>query len=121
MKKIKSVNIIIIIFIVLIAIVLGMVILSKGNNSNNQKFETYKSLDQYNIDFDGKIEISGFSKTEEGSIQVITNTKDLHRVKIKGTYSGNYFFTITDKSGREYKFEYHYDKKSKEVLLNEVK
>ena len=119
MKKLKSVNIIIIIFIVLIAIVLGIVILSKGNN--NKEFETYKSLDQYGIKFDGKIKISSFSKTDEGSIEVITNTKDLHRVKIKGTYSGNYFFTITDKSGREYNFEYHYDKKSKEVLLNEVK
>lgn len=92
-----------------------------NSNFNNKAFETYQTLDQYNIDFDGKLEITNFSKNEDGSVEMIANTKNLHSIKMKGTYTGNYFFTIKDKSGKEYKFEYHYDKKTKSVVLNEVK
>ena len=96
----------------------GYILYYKG--VGNKEFEVYNTLDQY-VDAEGKLKITNFSKTEDGSVEIIANSKDLHSVKMKGTKTGKYFFIMEDENGNKYKFEFHYDEKSKSVVLNQVK
>lgn len=105
---------------ILVGIFIGITLILNSDVNNNE-FETYQTLDQYVDSFSGKLKITNFSKTDEGSVEIVANTKDLHSIKLKGTKTGKYFFIIIDEDGKKYKFEYHYDKESKSVTLNILK
>ena len=92
-------------------------IILKGGIVTN-KYETYKTLDSYGIDFVGKINVSYFSGTDKDDVEVITSTEEIHSIKIKCQENRKYVFTITDESKKEYTFEYYYDDASKSIVLN---
>lgn len=86
----------------------------------NAEYETYKTLDNYGIDFVGKIEVTSFSGTAQGNVEVITSTDEIHSIKVCGIENGKYNFTVTDENEMEYSFEYYYDKEAKTIVLNKI-
>ena len=96
--------------------VAGYIVLKGGINT--PVYETYKTLDNYDIKFEGKIYISSYDENTKGRVEVVTSTDDVHSIKISGRENEKYTFTIKDESNKEYKFEYYYDKDEKSVILN---
>ena len=96
--------------------VAGYIVLKGGINT--PVYETYKTLDNYDIKFEGKIYISSYDENTKGRGEVVTSTDDVHSIKISGRENEKYTFTIKDESNKEYKFEYYYDKDEKTVILN---
>ena len=96
----------------------GLIIVQ--GNILNPKYETYRTLDQFGINFEGSIEVSSFSGTAQGDVEVVSASGDVHSVKIEGHKNGKYEFSITDESEKEYSFEYHYDENTKSVELNRL-
>lgn len=96
--------------------VAGYIVLKGGINT--PVYETYKTLDNYDIKFEGKIYISSYDENTKGRVEVVTSTDDVHSIKISGRENEKYTFTIKDESNKEYKFEYYYDKDEKTVILN---
>lgn len=95
--------------------VAGYIILKGGINT--PVYETYRTLDNYDIKFEGKIYISSYDENTKGRVEVVTSTDDVHSIKISGRTNEKYNFTIKDESNNEYKFEYYYDKDEKSVIL----
>lgn len=95
--------------------VAGYIILKGGINT--PVYETYRTLDNYDIKFEGKIYISSYGENTKGRVAVVTSTDDVHSIKISGRTNEKYNFTIKDESNNEYKFEYYYDKDEKSVIL----
>lgn len=83
------------------------------------KYETYKLLEEYNLDLEDNAYISSFTVkgSSDGNVDLIKG--DNYTVKISGTQKGKYEFTITDDIN-EYEFEYYYDKDKKTVILNKI-
>lgn len=96
--------------------VAGYIILKGGINT--PVYETYRTLDNYDIKFEGKIYISSYDENTKGRVEVVTSTDDVHSIKISGRTNEKYTFTIKDESNNEYSFEYYYDKDEKSVILN---
>ena len=96
--------------------VAGYIVLKGGINT--PVYETYKTLDNYDIKLEGKISISSYDENTKGRVEVITSTDDVHSIKISGRENEKYTFSIKDESNKEYKFEYYYDKDEKSVILN---
>jgi hypothetical protein len=96
--------------------VAGYIVLKGGINT--PVYETYKTLDNYDIKFEGKIYISSYDENTKGRVEGVTSTDDEHSIKISGRENEKYTFTIKDESNKEYKFEYYYDKDEKSVILN---
>lgn len=86
----------------------------------NQEFETYRTLDDYNITFEGKIYISFYSGTSKGFVEVVSSTDEIHSVKVNGRKRGKYKFDISDDSENTYSFEYYYDKDENTVILKRI-
>lgn len=82
------------------------------------EFETYKVLDDYGINLVGRMKVSSYSGTAKGNVQVINGDENIHSVKLNGRRNGKYNFTVTDKEGNKYSFEYYYDKDSESIVLN---
>ena len=85
---------------------------------NNNEYDAYRTIDNYDINFVGELRVTYFSGTAQGDVQVVSSTDDLHSVKLNGRKNGKYEFDLTDESETEYSFEYHYDEESKSVVLN---
>lgn len=84
----------------------------------DSEYETYKTLDNYEINFVGKIEVIYYSGTARGYVEIVTSTDEIHSIKINGRQNGKYKFKIADEADNEYSFEYYYDEDSKSVVLN---
>ena len=101
----------------IVVIFTAVFIILKGGIINSE-FEIYKTLDDYHINFVGKIEVTSFSGTAQGDVEVVTSTDEIHSIRVNGRKNAKYEFTITDESEREYTFEYYYDKNSESIVLN---
>lgn len=102
-----------------ITVIISFIILIFINGGvANSKYETYKTIDNYGINFVGNIEISSFSGNTDGKAEVITSTDEIHSIKINGNKKDKYEFILKDESGKEYKFEYYYDENQDTVILN---
>ena len=108
-----------IISIILVLLISSIYILFMGGITN-QEYEAYRTLDDYNITFEGEMYVSYFSGTAKGNVEVVSTTDEIHSVRLLGRKKGEYKFNIKDDSENEYEFEYHYDKESKSVLLNKI-
>ena len=84
------------------------------NGGVDPEYEAYKTLDNYGINFVGKIEVSFYTKTAKGKVEIINSTDNIHSIKINGKHKGKYNFKVTD----EAKNEYYYDQDTKSVILN---
>lgn len=93
-------------------------IILKGGITN-EVYETYRTLDDYEINFVGKIKISYFSGTSQGNVEVITSTDEIHSIKINGRKNGKYNFSVIDEAEKEYSFEYYYDKDTESIIFNQ--
>ncbi len=82
----------------------------------DSKYETYRSLGEYDITFVGKAKVVTFTGTKQGNAEVI-NSEDYYTLKISGYKKGEYSLTIEDESGNSYDFKYHFDNKQKTVIL----
>ena len=100
----------------IVIVILGVVGYYIYNNGINSEYEVYRTLDQYNIPFEGELNITYFAGTEDGDAQVVSQSDPIS-VKLLGRKNGKYKFTITDSSDKEYNFEFHYDEKDYTVLL----
>ena len=101
----------------IVVIFTAIFIILKGGIINSE-FEIYKTLDDYHINFVGKIEVTSFSGTAQGDVVVVTSTDEIHSIRVNGRKNAKYEFTITDESEKEYTFEYFYDKNSESIVLN---
>ena len=106
-----------IILLSIVAAFTAVFIIFKGGIINTE-YETYKSLDEYGIEFIGDIQITYFSGTAQGNVELAVSTDEIHSVKINGRKNGKYEFTITDEDNNEYTFSYHYDKDTKSIVLD---
>ena len=109
-----------IILLSLITLCSVLFIVLKGGISSSE-YETYKTLDNYGINFVGKIKVTSFSGTDKGNVEVITSTDEIHSIKISGRENSKYNFVLTDEENNNYSFEYYYDNDSKSVLLEIIK
>ena len=82
------------------------------------EFEVYRTLDNYNIV--GNVEVTTFSGTAQGNVEIISSDDALHSIKLIGRKNGKYTFTLTDQNNKDYNFEYYYDKDQNTVILNKV-
>ena len=101
---------------IVVIFIIGFIILKGG--IINSEFKTYKTLDDYQINFVGKIEVTYFSGTAQGDVKVVTSTDEIHSIKVNGRKNAKYEFIITDESEKEYSFEYYYDKEKETIVLN---
>ena len=83
----------------------------------NNKYEIYKTIDNYGIDFVGEIKLDSFKGTAEGDVEVVNSSDDIHSIKIIGRKNAKYEFTLTDDSNKEYNFEYYFDKAKNTVVI----
>lgn len=84
------------------------------------EFEAYKTLDSYDIEFSGEIEVSEYTGTAKGNVVVTSSEDTLHTVKLIGRKNGKYNFTLKDEANNLYTFEYYFDKDNNTVILNRV-
>ena len=84
----------------------------------NDEYETYRTIDNYEINFVGNIRVTNFNGTDKGNVEVVSSADDLHSIKVNGRKNGKYEFTLTDEDNNEYLFEYYYDDETKSVILN---
>lgn len=104
----------------LIVTVFSIIVISLNGGLFNTQFETYETLDNYGIDFSGDLQVTFFSGTAEGNVEIVSSTDDVHSVKINGRKNGKYKFTVTDEAEKEYSFRYYYDKRTKSVVLKKI-
>ncbi len=93
------------------------IILLEGGMGDSE-FETYRSIDGYNLNLVGKVEVIVFNSTKGGGAEAINTTEGGHTLKLSGWYSGKYTITIADEDNNEYDFEYYFDKDNNTVVLN---
>lgn len=88
-------------------------------NGTSSKYETYKSLDEYNLILEDNAYISIFTArvASYGNASLIKG--DTYSLRVSGVQKGKYEFTITDDIN-EYNFEYYYDKENQTVILNKI-
>lgn len=84
----------------------------------DSRFEVVKSLDSYNLS--GELQITSFIATKHGDVNLI-KLDDSYNVKLSGIKGGNYTFEITDDQNKTILFEYYFDKKKNEVILEQKK
>lgn len=101
----------------IVAVFTIVYIIIKGGIISSE-YETYKTLDDFDINFVGTINVSYYYGTSKGKVEVVTSTDDIHSVKVNGRKNGKYEFKITDEDNKEYSFEYYYDEESRSVVLN---
>ncbi len=111
MLKIISLGIVLLFSIVYVVLKGGII---------ETEYDTYKSLDDYNITFVGKIKVLDYSGTDKGNVEVAASSDEIHSLRITGKRDGKYTFTITDDSKKEYKFKYYYSNDTKEIILEKV-
>ena len=83
-------------------------------------YETYRTLDGFDIELKGEVYVSSFTGTAQGNVEIISKDGKFQSVKINGRNNGKYTFTLLDETGNEYSFEYHYDKELKTIVLNKT-
>ena len=102
----------------LIVTIFSIIYVALNGGIINAEYETFKTLDNYGIDFAGEVHVTYFSGTAQGNVELVNSTDEIHSVKISGRKNGKYEFAVTDENEKEYSFEYHYDKDTKNVILN---
>lgn len=106
-------------FLILVITLVAVAIITVINGGiMDSQFETYNSLDEYNLSLVGKAEVTSFSGTKKGKAEVI-NSNEAYTLKMSGYKKGNYSLTISDEAGNEYYFEYYFDKEKKTVILKQ--
>ena len=101
-----------------VVFIIGYTIIKGGIIS--QEFETYKNMQEYDVNLQGEVVVSFFSGTRKGNVQVIHPDGDSYTVRLSGMAKGEYKFTLEDEKGNSYSFEYHYDKELKTIVLNKT-
>ena len=87
----------------------------------NQEFETYRSIDDFGITYEGKLYVSYFSGTANGNVTITQSIEHTHTVKLNGRKKGKYKFSIIDDNNIEYEFEYYFNKDKSTVELKRIK
>ena len=82
----------------------------------NSEFEVVKSLESYNIDFEGEVMVSFYSGTRKGDISLIPY-EESYNVKLNGYMNGEYSFELSDEKENIYAFKYYFDKEQNTVVL----
>ena len=101
-----------------VAIISLIVLIFIRGGIGDDKFETYKSIDGFDIKLEGRIKITEFTAQDrEGNVEVVNTERDIHTVKVSGWKTGEYTFTITDEKNNEYTFQYYFDDEQKTVVL----
>ena len=102
-----------------IAILATIAIIILKGGIGGSKFETYRNIDNLNINLVGKMEIIEFTAyNKTGEVKIVDNDRDIHTFILSGWKNGRYEFTIEDEEHNQYNFEYYYDEKQETVLLN---
>ena len=101
-----------------VVFIIGYTIIKGGIIS--QEFETYRTLEQYNLTLNGEVIVSYMSGTETGKVDVIHSSDDMYSLRLNGKMNGKYKFTLQDENDHEYSFEYYFDKDNNTVLLNKI-
>ena len=101
-----------------VAIISLIVLIFIRGGIGDDKFETYKNIDGFDIKLEGRIKITEFTAQDrEGNVEILDTERDIHTVKVSGWKTGEYTFTITDEKSNEYTFQYYFDDEQKTVVL----
>ena len=101
--------------LIITAATLGTILFIHG--LTDKKYETYHTLEKYNIELVGKLEIISFTGQKDGQASVVNNDPP-YSVRIIGKKGEKYSFILADEEGHEYSFEYYFDENDKTVVLN---
>ena len=105
-------------FIITLLFATGLMIWNGGIVNN--EYETYKSLNDYNLVLDDDAYISSFIGTKKGDVTLNHIEEGYFSVTLNGRKGGEYTFTVRDNSNHEYNFEYYYDENDKTVILKKT-
>lgn len=82
----------------------------------NSNFEVIRTLNEYNLDLNDDAYVSSFTGTKKGNVE-LKQFNESFNVKLIGKKGGKYTFTLTDKTEKEYTFEYYYDPDDVTIVL----
>lgn len=79
------------------------------------EYEQVFQMNNYNITMTEKAEITSFSGSTTGNVEIINI--EYNTIKVTGKGNNTYNFTIDDGTGKTYDFEYTYNERTKEIKL----
>ena len=103
-------------FGIVIASIIVCLIMAGG--INNDEYETYRTLESFDIELNGTVLVSSFTATGKGEVTINNVDDGNHIVKLFGRKKEIYEFTITDESNMSYNFKYYFDKSNNIVQLD---
>ena len=103
-------------FVVVVIFIVSYILFMGG--LVNSEFEAIRSLSEYNLP--DEVYITSFAGTKNSNVELI-KFEDSYNIRLKGRKGGKYTFTIGDKTGDRYSFEYYYDKEEKTIILKVIK
>ena len=87
---------------------------------NNLKYETYRTLEGFEIELTGELNVTYLSGTDSGEAKIILNEPP-YSIRISGYKGAEYKLTITDEANHSYDFTYSYNEDEKTVELKLIK
>ena len=85
----------------------------------DKSFEQVYQLNQYDIKLTEKAEVTSFSGSTNGNVEIASI--EYNTIKLSGKGNNTYNFTIDDGNGNSYDFKYYFDSNDKTIKLELVK
>ena len=85
----------------------------------DKNFEQVYQLNQYDIKLTEKAEVTSFSGSTNGNVEIASI--EYNTIKLSGKGNNTYNFTIDDGNGNSYDFKYYFDSNDKTIKLELVK
>ncbi len=101
-----------------VVIVSLIVCLIMAGGINNGEYESYRTLEEFDIELNGTVLVSSFTATGKGEVTINNVDDTTHIVRLFGRKKEIYEFTITDESNMSYNFKYYFDKSNNIVQLD---
>lgn len=108
-----------------IVTVIATIIFAVATTSSLAKYETYRNTydtasgETASFEFQGDPYVSFWSGSGQGNVEIVDAGDQGYTLKIAGEGENVYLFSITDDTGKEYTFRYHFDK-SRDTLILEL-
>ena len=110
----------------IIAIVITIIaaIICVITSSRPEQFEIYRTgydgadYAIINFDFGTNPEVTSWSSLGGGGdAEIINVSEGTYSIKLTGSKGSDYYFTVTDDSGKDYDFHYYYNEEQKTIIL----
>lgn len=106
--------------------VIAAIIIAIATFASAEPFETYRNSydgtngDILSFEFGDNPEVTSWSGTGKGNVTIIDVGDGTYTIKLTGKKGGDYYFTITDSTEKDYEFHYYYSKDRNAVILEKA-